>query len=358
MTMKSKENWLIGISWVAAAALLVTAGYLLVSRQLAGDPQAAQVPPTSPVNTQQIERNQASIRMPGFQASVTNLALARAPQLDTIIPTRNRRETLSYTVQFNDSVFGIAEKFNLTPETILWSNYSELQDNPHSLREGMELRIPPTDGIYYRWEEGDSIELVAARFRTDPEKIINWTGNDFDLSDPVVEPGEMVMVPDGKRDFQQWIIPTIARGSAGVSSGVYGSGVCQGPFEGAVGSGAFIWPTNQHVLSGNDYWSGHLAIDIAVGVGMPVYAADSGVVVFSGWSSGGYGNVVIVDHGNGYQTLYAHLNSTGVSCGQSVVRGNRIGSGGSTGNSTGPHLHFEVRFQGGFVNPWFVLPSP
>jgi murein DD-endopeptidase MepM/ murein hydrolase activator NlpD len=139
---------------------------------------------------------------------------------------------------------------------------------------------------------------------------------------------------------------------------VLGAGACAGPFEGAYGTGAFIWPAGNHYLSGNDFWSGHLAIDIAAGMGASVYAADSGVVVFAGPAFGGYGNMVMIDHGNGYQTLYAHMSSVGTSCGSSVYQGQYIGLSGSTGNSTGPHLHFEVRYLGGFVNPWFVLPAP
>jgi murein DD-endopeptidase MepM/ murein hydrolase activator NlpD len=252
----------------------------------------------------------------------------------------------------------LAEKFGLEPESILWSNYATLRDNPHSLSPGMELLIPPVDGIYYQWEVGDTVESVADKFKTEPDLIINWIGNDLDLLNPIIEAGDMVMIPGGQRDIQQWIIPTIARGAAGVSSGVYGAGACSGPFEGLYGGGGFIWPAAGHVLSGNDYWSGHLAIDIGLVLGEPVFAADSGVVVFSGWASGGYGNVVVVDHGTGYQTLYAHLSGVAVGCGQSVVQGQTIGYGGNTGNSTGEHLHFEVRFQGGFVNPWFVLPPP
>ncbi|HNZ14172.1 MAG TPA: M23 family metallopeptidase, partial [Anaerolineaceae bacterium] len=87
-----------------------------------------------------------------------------------------------------------------------------------------------------------------------------------------------------------------------------------------------------------------------------VRAADSGMVVYAGWIGGGYGNMVMVDHGNGYQTLYAHLSYVNVGCGQPVYQGNLLGGAGSTGNSTGPHLHFEVRYMGGFINPWYVLP--
>jgi len=89
-----------------------------------------------------------------------------------------------------------------------------------------------------------------------------------------------------------------------------------------------------------------------------VYASDGGVVVFSGWSTGGYGNTVVIDHGNGYQTLYGHLSSAAAGCGRSVSQGTVIGYAGSTGNSTGTHLHFEVRYLGGFISPWYVLPAP
>lgn len=352
-----RQGWFPGLSWSVAFLVIGVVAYLLIESnfsELFTLTPAEKIPQATkfPLNAE------TDFQLPEFNGNLERQNIVRAVNLNTILPTRGRQDAVEYTVQFNDSVFGIADKFNLKPETVLWSNYDELQDNPHSLVQGMELVIPPADGIYYQWEEGDTISQIADEFRTEPEKIINWMGNDLDLADPQIEAGEMVMIPDGKRDFQQWIIPTIARGSAGVSAGVYGEGVCIGPFEGVFGSGGFIWPTTNHVLTGNDYWSGHLAIDIGVGIGMPVYAADHGVVVFSGWSAGGYGNVVILDHGNGYQTLYAHLNQTSVQCGQSVFQGERIGSGGSTGNSTGPHLHFEVRNQGGFVNPWFVLPAP
>jgi murein DD-endopeptidase MepM/ murein hydrolase activator NlpD len=222
----------------------------------------------------------------------------------------------------------------------------------------MVLVIPPLDGLIYEWQEGDDVEAVATTFNTESGLILNWIGNSLDLVNPEFKPGDLVMIPEGKREFQQWILPTIARGVAGVSAGVYGEGACVGPFDGLYGSGGFIWPTLGHTLSGNDYWSGHLAIDIGLVAGEAVSASDSGVVVFSGWATGGYGYVIIIDHGTGYQTLYAHLNAALASCGSSVVQGQTIGLGGNTGNSSGAHLHFEVRYQGGFVSPWYVLPPP
>ncbi len=99
-----------------------------------------------------------------------------------------------------------------------------------------------------------------------------------------------------------------------------------------------------------------MGIDIAAGMGAAIYASDTGVVVYAGPIGGGYGNMIMIDHGNGYQTLYGHLSQINVRCGANVYGGQLIGLAGSTGNSTGPHLHFEVRYLGGFVNPWKVLP--
>jgi murein DD-endopeptidase MepM/ murein hydrolase activator NlpD len=214
------------------------------------------------------------------------------------------------------------------------------------------------DGVYYQWQESDTFDSVAAKFDANVEDIVDWEGNNLDLTGPKVEPGAWIMVPNGHREFKQWVVPTIARANSGVLKSVLGPGACEGNYEGAYGSGAFAWPTASHVLSGNDYWSGHLGIDIAGYVGDGIFAADSGVVVFAGWANGGYGYMVMIDHGNGYQTLYGHMSVVAASCGQSVYTGSYIGAIGSTGNSTGPHLHFEVRYMGGFINPWYVLPPP
>lgn len=266
-------------------------------------------------------------------------------------------KAIDYTVQKGDSVFGIAKQFNITPESVMWANYDVLKDNPDMLSIGQVLKIPPTNGILYKWQSGDTLQGVADRFGAKVEDILTWPGNDLDISNPVIAPGTYIMVPGGHREFVQWIVPIVARGRAGVLKNILGPGGCD-VNGGAYGSGAFIWPTVNHYLSGNDFWSGHLGIDIAAGLGTAVWAADTGVVIYAGAIAGGYGNMIMIDHGNGYQTLYAHLSSIKVQCGQSVARGQLIGLAGSTGNSTGPHLHFEVRYEGGFINPWKVLPAP
>jgi murein DD-endopeptidase MepM/ murein hydrolase activator NlpD len=295
-------------------------------------------------------------QLPDFIIAPTSEAIARRAEPLTLHPHRSRLEVVRYTVQQGDSVFRIAENFDIEPETVLWGNFDVLNDDPHMLRPGQELNILPVNGTYYQWQTGDSLASVAESFGVTPEEIVDWPGNALDPLDPQVPTGAWLVVPGGKRPFKQWFVPAIARGQAGVGS-AYGPGGCQQSYSGgAVGTGGFIWPSANHTVSGNDYWGGHLAIDIAGGTGDLVWAADSGVVVFAGWSTVGYGNMIMIDHGNGWQTLYAHLSAVRVGCGESVIQGNTIGAIGSTGNSTGSHLHFETRFEGGFVNPHFVLP--
>jgi penicillin-binding protein A len=123
-------------------------------------------------------------------------------------------------------------------------------------------------------------------------------------------------------------------------------------------TGEFIWPSQYEALSGGNFREGHPGFDLAAPPGSPVHAADTGLVVFAGWSGLGYGNTVLIDHGNGFRTLYAHLSQVSTNCGARVEKGKIIGLSGSTGNSTGPHLHFEVRVPGGYINPIRVLPVP
>ncbi len=310
------------------------------------------VEPPAPVSATEL----TPADLPPFEPQAKTSAIARRVNPKTEHPLRPRVEVLRYTVQRGDSVFGIAKNFGLEPESILWGNYDTLNDDPDMLQPGLDLNILPVDGVLYQWQAGDSLDSVAATFEVDPREIVDWPGNAIDPVEPEIKEGVVLVVPGGKREFRQWLVPIISRGNAGVGA-AFGSGGCTGDFTGgAVGSGAFIWPTANHFLSGNDFWSGHLAIDIAAGEGALEWASDSGVVVYSGWSGGGYGNMVMIDHGNGYQTLYGHMSAVTVQCGQSIGQGQTIGYSGSTGNSTGAHLHFEVRSNGGFINPWFVLP--
>ncbi len=287
----------------------------------------------------------------GIDQAADVQAIVRNVALKTDISAKANYKITDYTVTQGDALFSIAKQFNVKPETVLWANYDILQDSPDSLRVGQKLEVPPVDGVYYKMQEGDTLQSIADKFSATVDDILNWPGNNIDLTDPKVEPGSYVMVPGGHREFVQWIIPTVARGRSGTAN--LGGTACG---EGPVGSTAFIWPSGNHSVSGNEYWSGHLGIDIAAGLGAPVWAADAGVVTIAqgGWN-GGYGNVVMIDHGNGWITVYGHLSQINVVPCQGVAQGQVIGLAGSTGNSTGPHLHFETRFNGGFVNPWSVV---
>ena len=295
----------------------------------------------------------------------TSISIVKSPSLNdgimrqmdylTIIPERPSEEVITYTVKRDDTLFGIADKFGLNPETILWGNYETLQDNPHFLKPDQVLNILPVNGTYYQWKNNDNLGAVASFFGVDPNTILDYPGNHVDLTqintrNYGLEPNQWIVVPGGKRAIKDWGPPAISRENAAAAR-YYGDGSCGAIYEGAVGTGTFIWPTVDRTISGYDYSGIHPAIDIAGATGNAVFAADNGVIVFAGWSNFGYGYLVVIDHGNGYQTAYGHLSAINVGCGQSVFQGSTIGAVGSTGNSTGSHLHFELSYNGLKLNP-------
>jgi murein DD-endopeptidase MepM/ murein hydrolase activator NlpD len=328
--------------------------------QVSGQPQTSALAANLPTPTPQEAAPKAPIQLAEQPASN---GVTRRARLHTDVPSRPRVDLVTYTVKPGDTVFGIADKFGLKPETILWGNQFVLGDNPHNLKPGQELNILPVDGALHRWSTGDGLNGVAKFFNVEPEAIIDWPGNELDaeavgdFSNPSIEPGTMIIIPDGKREFVSWSMPIIPLDNPSVAK-VLGDGACGAAVQGAVGAGVFIWPANNHFLSGFDYNpnANHSGIDIDGDAGDPVYAADNGVVVFAGWNNWGYGNVVIINHSNGWQTLYAHLSAINVVCGQSVYQTNTIGAIGNTGNSAGAHLHFEMMYNGTKVNPHDYLP--
>jgi murein DD-endopeptidase MepM/ murein hydrolase activator NlpD len=149
----------------------------------------------------------------------------------------------------------------------------------------------------------------------------------------------------------------ITRSNPAVAS-ILGPGACGSVSNGPIGDGLFGWPTPGSTVSGYGYIPGvHEAIDIGGGEGNAIYATDDGVVVYAGWNDWGYGYTVVLDHGNGWQSLYAHLSQINVGCGQAAFQGNVIAGMGCTGNCSGTHLHFEMRSDSfGRVNPLLFLP--
>ena len=307
------------------------------------------------------------VTMPEFaMGGAMSSGVSRQADLHTVLPaTDDRGNVIRYTVEPGDSIFSIAEKFNLKPETILWGNRYTLGDNPHFIVPGQALNILPVDGVYHMWSAGEGLNGVASVYGVTPEDIINWPGNHLnpdtlgDYADPDIEPDTMLVVPGGTGSYTDWSTPRITRAEPATAN-YLGLGSCTESYDGIIGTGTFIWPTTEHYLSGFDYTpeTNHFGIDIAGSLGNPIYASDSGVVTYAGWNDYGYGEMIVVDHGSGWQTLYAHLSQINVSCGQEVNQGEIIGLMGSTGQSTGEHLHFEMRNdEYGRVNPWdFLIP--
>jgi murein DD-endopeptidase MepM/ murein hydrolase activator NlpD len=220
----------------------------------------------------------------------------------------------------------------------MWSN-PDLENAPDLLSVGQQLTILPLNGVYHQVGEGDTLQGIADTFKADPAAIINYLPNQLDPDNPIITLGQWVVVPGGSKPF----IPRAVTAYTGPI-----------PDDASTGTGEFAWPASGTIYQGFFPW--HPAIDIAAYLGAPVLAADSGYVIEAGWSNVGYGYNVVIDHGNGFQTLYAHLNAYYVDVGDNVAQGQQIGEMGNTGNATGPHLHFEVRQNTVQRNPIGILP--
>ncbi|GIV83824.1 MAG: hypothetical protein KatS3mg052_0831 [Candidatus Roseilinea sp.] len=261
-------------------------------------------------------------------------------------PAESRTGIITYTVKPGDNVETIAQRFGLLPTTIVWSN-REIEDNPDMLRVGQVLNILPVDGILYTVEANDTLSSIAERFKAKVDDILNSPLNGLTNGANLL-PGMRIVVPGGVKPFVPRVVQADAR-RAPASGSAYA-----GPAPRFTAGGAFAWPTRGYISQGFRYY--HRGIDIANAIGIPIYASDGGYVTYAGWSNVGYGYMVQIDHGNGFATLYAHLSQWYVDPGQAVSRGQIIGAMGSTGNSTGPHLHFEIRYGGVPQNPLVYLP--
>ncbi len=249
-----------------------------------------------------------------------------------------RTGVFTYRVEPGDSVLGIALKFGLQGNSLLWAN-EELDLNPDFLQVGQSLYILPVDGAYHTVVRGETLQGIADKYKVSSEAIISFAENKLTAS-ATLAAGQRLVIPGGVK-------PRVARQ-------VFSYKTSAPPKDAAAGSGTLSWAMTGSISQG--FWEGHQAIDISNRGRPPVAAADAGFVSYVQSSNTGYGRMVIIDHGNGYETLYAHLDAIYVKVGQSVAKGEVIGKCGSTGNSTGPHLHFEVIKNGVRRNPMAYLP--
>jgi murein DD-endopeptidase MepM/ murein hydrolase activator NlpD len=255
------------------------------------------------------------------------------PRLVATQPSLADRDRIEYyQVQSGDTILGIAQKFNLNITTILWENNLTARG---LIRIGQKLAILPIDGVSYKIKRGDTITKIAQRYRVEAEKITNFNQTTS------LTPGQTIIIPGGRPPAAPTPTPTppaqVATPSKPTTAAVRSSSKLQ-------------WPTVHRHLTQYYTWR-HTGVDIAGAIGTPIYAAEDGVVETAGWNKGGYGYYIIIDHDNGLKTLYGHNSKLLVSAGERVIRGQQIANIGSTGRSTGPHLHFEVRLNGKRVNP-------
>jgi murein DD-endopeptidase MepM/ murein hydrolase activator NlpD len=243
-----------------------------------------------------------------------------------------------YIVHSGDTLPTIAKMFGVSVNTIIWAN--DLSKNA-ALKPGQTLTILPVSGVKYTVKRGDTIARIAKKFNADEREIMQFNGIDDGAS---LIQGDDIIIPNG--EIKEAPAQPKQTGNS-ISSGTYKP----------VPNGYFIRPVLSCLLTQGLH--GHNGVDLGCPIGTPVFAAAAGTIIVAdpdGYN-GGYGKYIVIKHGNGTQTLYAHLSSIFISVGQEVNQGDRIGSTGNTGRSTGPHLHFEVRGGTNFiaVNPRYGL---
>lgn len=258
---------------------------------------------------------------------------------ETFDTPKPRESVITYEVESQDTIYDIAEKFNVSVNTILWANKLSARS---VIRPGDELKILPVSGVEHLVKSGQTISSIAALYSVPKEDIVEVNR----LSEnATIRIGLNLIIPDGRPPAAPLQKPRpLAIGPSGIPD-IDGR-------EG--GGGGFLWPTvcrriTQYFMN----WR-HTGLDIACSMGADVYAAEEGIVEKAWFNRGGYGNHIILEHSDGSKTLYGHLKAGGmlVSPGEYVKKGQVIGLMGSTGRSSGTHLHFEVIINGTRVNPF------
>jgi LysM repeat protein len=271
-------------------------------------------------------------------------SISPAPIPDTFEGKRPHHEFQKYVVERGDTPSGIALQYNIKTETLLGGN-PFLSQESSLMQPGMELTILPLDGVLHDVKQGDTLESISEQYGIPVEDIIAYEPNNLEFPYRLY-PETQILVPGAIAEVFIWTPPSLSS----VSSPTSGSGISPA----VVGTGTFVYPVSSRNFTQN-FWYGHPGIDIALAEGSGVFASDTGTVTFAGWNIYGYGNLIVVNHGNGFETFYGHLSAINVFPGQVVNQGSVIGAVGNTGNSSGPHIHFEIRTGGNQDDPcWYI----
>lgn len=269
----------------------------------------------------------------------TNLAMVDLPPILPGIDFGSHREIVRYVVQSGDTLESIAQKFGINVETLAVENKITARATLHL---GDVLNVLPTKGISHKVKRGDTLKKIASLYKVEAGKIAEFNSL---TSDGDLKVGETIVIPEGKplaTPVVKKTIPQLLPGSATRPQAL------------RIGGSNMLWPTVSRKISQYYTWR-HGGIDIVLPKGNPIYASNDGVVEKSGWNSGGYGYMMLINHGNGVKTRYGHASKLFVSAGEEVTKGDVIALVGSTGRSTGAHLHFEVIVNGARVNPFLYV---
>ncbi len=279
-----------------------------------------------------------------------------------------RTKTEQYSVQDGDTISTIARRFGVNVGTILWANNLTVRS---TIRPGSSLKIPPVSGVLHTIKKGDTLKKIASTYDASEEEI-----NAFNkLSEgATLAIGEEIMIPDGtppeintpiaiRKPAANNIRPDvpiarIANKAVDVYQELTGqqdsrtkpTDIADAEEEDSKAKTKFLWPTKQRIINQYYGWK-HTGLDLEGDYVDPIYASADGVVETAGWNSGGYGLQIIVNHGNGNKTRYAHASKMYVKVGDTVKRGEVIAMVGTTGRSTGTHLHYEIYIANKRVNP-------
>ncbi len=266
--------------------------------------------------------------------------------------TAPRSSIITYNVQLGDTISTIARKFGIGVNTILWSNNL----NAYSvIRPGDALSILPISGVLHAVTSGETLKAIAGKYDIAESKIMEY--NKLADADQL-RIGQQLIIPGGRKDaFAEQKTKSLSgiallKGLVTDDKPVNAphADKSEAPDDAAPKIGNKMnWPTTGYRLTQYFSWR-HFAVDIADHIGTPIYAADAGVIETAGWGRG-YGNQILINHGGGKKTRYAHLSKFYVKVGDQVDKGQTIGGMGSTGWSTGSHLHFEVIINGVKYNP-------
>ena len=257
-----------------------------------------------------------------------------------------RREIMDYTVEEGDTISTIAEKFGIGVSSILWENDLNAQS---IIRPGDTIKILPVSGVSHKVVSGESVASLAAKYSATEQDII--ATNDLQVGQSLIV-GQKLIIPGGKKQDYASFRPKTYSGFSVIKDIIkpVSTYVKQKEKQYAPSiSNQMTWPTAGYRITQYFSWR-HFAIDVANHIGTPLYAADAGVVEFAGWSNG-YGNNIMINHGGGKKTRYAHASKLYVQKGDKVAKGEQIAAMGSTGWSTGSHIHFEVIINGVKYNP-------